>query len=216
MTSRVELITCVLAVGVLVLLLCSAAAPKQAHQMICANHLRQLRLYAAQYEEDNNGAFPPVIAHGKPRLQYWPDFLRPYVQDVKNLACPADPLGGAEQLETEDDLLPRPYSLRYVSFGMNYWLGPNITHNPKHRYPYNVKRVKKPDYVIYLGDSATLELRPTSCWHQDYAPIHDGNANFLFVDGHVELMNKHNLGLFSQVKDGWQIDRQRWTNWTER
>jgi len=216
MKSRAELITCMLTIGILALLLCSAAKPQRSHQAICANHLRQLRLDAAQYEEDNCGSFPPVNACGKTRQVYWPDFLRPYVRDVRNFACPADTLGGAEQLQSEDDLLPSPYHLRYVSFGMNYWLGPNVTHNPKHRYPYNVRRVKNPNYVIYLGDSSTLELRPTSCWSQDYAPVHDGTANFLFVDGHVEPMNRNNLGLYSQAKDGWKIDQKRWSDWTER
>ena len=211
---RSEMVLCLLAGACLFFLLLPVIGGTPAlQQRICAEHLRKLRVYAALYENDHRGAFPPVIAPGKRRLQYWPDFLRPYVKDFKAFACPADPHGGGELLAEEEDLLPVPYNLRYVSFGMNYWLGSNITHNPKHRYPYNIHRVKTPGYVIYLGDSATLELRPTSCWKLDYLPVHDKGANFLFVDGHVERLTQEKLG-FTPGK--WKIDRERWTNWTAR
>ena len=204
----------ILAAAALNCLLLTAAQKGALSRIRCANHLKQLRQASSRYEQDHKGSFPPVIGRMQGRRwHYWPEYIREYTDDVLAFSCPEDTKGGREQLERKDDLLPPGFALRYVSFGMNFLLGGNISSNPKGRSPFNVHRVRTPSYVIFLGDSKTMELRPTSCWYQDYSPCHENGANFLFVDGHVEWMNKTSLGLGWQARDGWKTDRKRWVDW---
>jgi len=217
MARRTEILLIPVLLALMVQFLLMAAEQKlSVARARCADHLRGLRQASALYENDNGGSFPPVIGQGKGwerRWYYWPEYLRDYTENVLYFSCPEDLNGGREQLERQDDLLPHGFSLRYVSYGMNFLLGGNVSSNPNGRSQYLVQQVKNPGYLVFLGDSQTMELRPTSCWHKDYAPRHEGGANFLMVDGHVEWLNKETLGLGWQAQDGWKTDLKRWVDW---
>lgn len=192
------------------------SAASNTHRAMCQDSLRQLRIASAGYEADNDGGFPPSVISGEyrgiGRWQYWPEYIRDYVKDLRHFACPANKRRGAQAYEA-DDLLPTPFSLNYVSYGMNYFLGYNIANHDQ--MPYNVKRVANPNYVVYLGDALTLELRATSCWEMDHNPLHDGGANYLMVDGHVEWHDRRTLGLYTR-QEGWKQDKKRWQDWTAK
>ena len=213
MKPEKEILLILTAVFVQTLLL-AAIGNGTAAKARCADHLRGLFQASSLYAQASGDSFPPVIARGPDRRwHYWPEYLRDHVTDVRFFSCPEDPKGGREQLERQDDLLPPGFALRYVSYGMNFLLGVNISSNPKGRREYLVHQVREPGYVIFLGDSKTMELRPTSCWNQDYAPVHDNGSNFLMADGHVEWLNRKTLGLGWQARNGWKLDRKRWVNW---
>ncbi|MDY0177250.1 MAG: hypothetical protein RBT25_10210 [Lentisphaeria bacterium] len=217
MTSWKELLAVLVPLAALLLLgMRQLNSANPAFSLICAEHLRHVRNAAAQYEMEHDGGFPPVIANetGR-RWKYWPEYIAAYMKDYRYFSCPANKRRGlGETLLKEDDLLPFMFALSNVSYGMNYFLGACVSNND--RYPYNVKRVADPAYLVYFGDAMTLELRPTSCWHQDYAPVHEGQlSNFVFVDGHVEGLGRAEIGLFAPVKD-WRTDQKRWINWTAK
>lgn len=216
MTNRIELVAVVVMLATLVVLgMGNVKHSHRAFEIICADHLRYVRTAAAQYETDHDGYFPPVIAsEAGRRWKYWPEFIAHHMKDYRYFSCPANRQRGlGEGVLKEDDLIPFMFSLRNVSYGMNYFLGSCVSNND--RYPYNVNRVADPAYVIYFGDAMTLELRPTSCWNQDYAPVHNQASNFVFVDGHVESLSSSDIGLFVPLQ-GWREDPKRWIHWSTK
>ncbi len=183
-------------------------------RQICADNLKAVVRAAAMYQNDHDGAIQPVIVRTRPRWTYWYAFILKYVDNPRIFYCPAHPR--AERL-TEDhsnDLIPAVFDSGSLSYGMNFALSSNDDPNERPR-PANIKMIADPSYTIYFGDCKMPNptLRPTKwCWNQDYAPIHENASNFVFIDGHVETMNKDNLGLIHAF-DGWTRDEKRWTNW---
>ncbi|MBQ6470500.1 MAG: hypothetical protein IJJ33_00825 [Victivallales bacterium] len=137
MARRTEILLIPVLLALMVqFLLMAAERNSLAGRARCAEHLRGLRQASALYEADNGGSFPPVISKkpGRDRLwHYWPEYLRDYTENVLFFSCPEDDNGGQEQLERQDDLLPHGFALRYVSFGMNFLLGANVSSNPNGR-----------------------------------------------------------------------------------
>jgi prepilin-type processing-associated H-X9-DG protein len=177
---------------------------------VCSSHLQQLYQVMEQYLADSDDWYPPSIIR-KSTWVYWPELLKPYYKDFQQLSCPANPRG--EAAFDSDDLLPSLFSLSLVSYGMNYYLSPSG--EPSHSsWVCRRSLLADPTYVIILGDAQGkgMQLRPTSCWLQDWAPFHEQGANFLLADGHVEWHNQQSLGLHSPPK-GWKKDIKRWRNW---
>lgn len=179
-------------------------------QAVCASHLKEIAKMGFQYQNDHDGYFQPMIVR-KRTWEYWPQYLKQYAKDFIHFSCPADELRGAGAFEI-DELLPRSYQPRMISYGMNYYLSDSGEKYMK-TWPCNIKKVVNPSYVVYFGDARTRQLRPTSCWNQDHNPIHENtSANYVMLDGHVENHSQKTLGLVAPVK-GWKYDKVRWVNW---
>ncbi len=168
---------------------------------------------------DNGGAVPPLV-YKAPRWKYWCNYILPYAKTPRIFYCPANPRS-ARQFEAGDEegdeLVPAVYDASSNCYGMNYALGPEV--NPRKpeppRHPYTFRAVADPAHVVCFGDAKMPSpmLRGTKwCWKDDYAPVHDGRLQIVFVDGHVESMGKDNLGMM-QSFDGWKKDTRRWSNW---
>ncbi len=181
-------------------------------QAVCRDNLARLQKAAANYQNDHEGFFQPVIVRTRPWWTYWPDFLRPYVSDPRIFSCPASPRG--EVAFEDDDLLPVIFNMKQVSFGMNFCLSSSGEAYQKN-WPANIRKVVNPAHVVCFGDSGGLQLRPTeSCWDADYAPIHFGKSDFVMLDGHVETHDASTLGLL-QAYGIWKQDIPRWRNWAK-
>ncbi len=191
----------------------TAASGSQRFNVKCTDNLRQLRRAARQYENDHDGVIPPVVLPVKSNAVFWPNRLLRYIgSDTQIFYCPQDEKKGAKMLDVPD-LLPIAYSLKSVSYGMNYFLGDVGKSRKKMKTgDYRISKISDPAYVIYFGDSKFVRLRPTKvCWKDDYAPRHNNGSNFVFVDGHVEWMNHDTLGLLGpQENKRWKIDKKRW------
>ncbi|MBQ6471112.1 MAG: hypothetical protein IJJ33_03950 [Victivallales bacterium] len=182
----------------------------QEAQTICASHLRELHGAMQLYLADNGDWYPPSIIR-RNRWGFWTELVNRYVADQLSFSCPVGVRGPAAFIE--DDLLPHAYSGHYVSYGMNYYLSSSGERGHE-KWPARAGNVARPSYVITLGDTKgpNHQIRPTSCWGQDYSPVHEGSANFLLADGHTESHNQDTLGLVSPIK-GWKRDPKRWQDW---
>lgn len=191
----------------------TAASGSKRFNVKCTGNLKSLRRAAMQYENDHDGVIPPVVQSVKKHSMFWPNRLLPYIgSNTQIFYCPQDEKKGAKMLDVPD-LLPIAYSLKSVSYGMNYFLGDVGKARKKMTTgDYRISKISNPAYVIYFGDSKFVRLRPTSvCWKDDYAPRHNNGSNFVFVDGHVEWLNHDTLGLLGPQEDKrWKIDKKRW------
>lgn len=216
MHSWKELICVVFVSGGLLLLGAATAARGSAawKQQTCERNLKSIQQLGAAYQNDHDGAFQPVILRTKPRWTFWYSFIVKYGDNPGVFYCPANPK--AEKIlavdEGENDLLPTVLDPVSISYGMNFCLSTSDDPKASPR-PGNVKQLADPASTIYFGDCKTMSLRPTQwCWKDDYAPVHEGSSNFVYVDGHVETLNQSNLGLL-QAFDGWKKDTKPWNNW---
>ncbi len=218
MHSYKELLCVLVCLGILFLTGAAHVQKSSAayRQRVCADNLKRIQRAAVAYQNDHDGAFQPVIVRTKPRWTYWHSFIITYVEDPKIFYCPAHPRA-QKALEPDlgaEDLLPPIFDPGSLTYGMNYALsssGDDHENSP----PANINAIADPGYTIYFGDCKmpTPSLRPTKwCWKDDYAPVHNDKANFVFIDGHVEIMNQENLGLIHAF-DGWKKDVKRWSNW---
>ena len=190
----------------------SAASGSKRFNVNCVDNLKNLRQAAQQYENDNDGITPPVVQSVKKHSMFWPNRLMRYIGNrTEILYCPQDEKKGAKLLDGPD-LLPIAFSLKSVSYGMNYFLGDVGNARKKMKTAdYKISKVSDPGYVIYFGDSKFVRLRPTqACWNDDYAPRHNNGSNFVFVDGHVEWHDHKTLGLVGSPDGKWKIDQKRW------
>ena len=207
-----ELILVTVVLGILLTSGASAIKMMSAREKtaVCTNHLKEVALMGFQYQNDHDGYFQPMIVR-KSTWEYWPQYLKPYARDFIHFSCPADELRGAGAFEI-DELLPRSYQPRQISYGMNYYLSDSGEKHMK-TWPCNIKKMVNPPYLVYFGDSRTRQLRPTSCWPQDHNPVHENmSANYAMLDGHVENHSQKTLGLVAPIK-GWKYDKVRWLNW---
>ena len=188
----------------------------QWRRLRCQDNLQSLHRGALVYQEEHGGLFQPVIVRSKPRWTYWYSFVLPYIDDPVVFYCPAH--SRAEKMLEKDpgqsDLLPSLFDPHSLTYGMNYALS-SSGDEKKASPPGNIRNIADPAYTIYFGDCKmpNPSLRPTKwCWKDDYAPVHEDKANFVFIDGHVEAMNEDNLGLMHAF-DEWKKDEKRWRNW---
>ena len=194
------------------LVILGAAGAGTAKKAVCADNLRQIYRAAQSYSADNNGMIvPSFVSPGAGRRTYWAEFLLPYIRQVGNFYCPADSKG--QRGMVKQDLLPLMFDLRYVSYGISYYIS-STGRQASAALPYNINAVADPSYVVYFGDAAILQLRPTSgCWKRDWNPVHESQgANYVMADGHVEFFTGSNPGLYDKLP-GWKQDRKRWKNW---
>ena len=211
---NIKELTLVLTAAVLTAVTGLTAANAQRFKVKCVDNLKTLRTAAILYEADHDGVIPPVVLPVKKHAVFWPNRLVRYLSTrVEVFYCPEDEKKGAKMLDVPD-LLPIAFSPKAMSYGMNYFIGDVGKARPKQKTgDYRVSKIKNPSYVVYFGDAKHLRLRPTkACWQEDYAPRHKDGSNFAFVDGHVEWMDHHTLGLLGPQDDGknWKIDRKRW------
>jgi prepilin-type processing-associated H-X9-DG protein len=182
----------------------------------CQNNLRQLYKMTSSYQKDNSGLLPPRIDKTrKTRWKYWTEYINKYSSDPMFFYCPASPK--AAKMFDSDPLTPKVFSLKSVSYGMNYSLGNYKAYGFHNSKLTKLSQAYNPSYMILLGDSKTQLLRPTKwCWQRDYAPVHSDKSNYLMLDGSVQCLGKGTLGLVTlgSGKDweGWTIDRKRWSN----
>ena len=74
-------------------------------------------------------------------------------------------------------------------------------------------QVRRPGYVVNSADYNMIYLRPTMSWENDtdMAFRHNGRANFLMLDGHVESFKIYGIGIYMACGT-WTIDTKRWND----
>ena len=184
--TLIELLVVIAIIGILAALLLPALgrARGKARMAQCTSNLHQLGLAMQMWWDDHDQHFMPLTdGPVVPSLSNsWPILLLPYVVNAKNVYhCPDDKYfiwdGGSMSAKTE-------------SYGYNYWAltgGRFITGVP-------LSKVTNAGKTVMLSDSTDADATSSqyaysvSDWgpEQPSATRHNGFANVLFVDGHVE------------------------------
>ena len=184
--TLIELLVVIAIIGILAALLLPALgrARGKARMAQCTSNLHQLGLAMQMWWDDHDQHFMPLTdGPVVPSLSNsWPILLLPYVVNAKNVYhCPDDKYfiwdGGSMSAKTE-------------SYGYNYWAltgGAVITGVP-------LSKVTNAGKTVMLSDSTDADATSSqfaysvSDWgpEQPSATRHNGFANVLFVDGHVE------------------------------
>ncbi len=174
--TLVELLVVLFASSLLALIYLSAMARSEemSKKERCANNLRLLGKAFTSYASDYDGYLPGFrLPDEVPASQrhFWPHFIKPYTGDDYGegaWACPERVLEGAERVQTS--------YLMNASFPRDMW---------------RLEQSKDPSSAFYVGDSSreSSQLRAIGRWdytHGDMGFIHEGYANLLFLDWHVE------------------------------
>ena len=203
--------------GTLVLTVGTAAVQRTAQwkSAVCTANLKTLHQAMFAYANDHGNAIVPVAYEIRPRWTFWHEHIREYLKDPRVLYCPANPRAEKQFADDDDDLVASAIDQMSISYGMNYALGATVKAGSRPSRDYRFANVKNPEHVVCIGDakSQNPKLRGTKyCWKEDYAPIHEGKTLIVFVDGHVEAMDKENLGMMDAF-DGWKQDKSRWVSW---
>lgn len=203
-----------------------SAARKQAYQVICKSHLKQIGTAAAMYAEDNDFCVPrDVNAENVEDSTCWFESFLPYMGDkkdkpdyrnVKIYRCPAYP----DKLQT----------VCYVVNGTDY---PTTT-----RYQVKLNGYRRLYETIYLADNEDGPWRPIiltskdpgvftlDVWDKLHMPNstaknqrrvarerHRKGYNALYADWHVEYLSSH-IPLLSEEEameqefEMWQFHRK--------
>jgi len=170
----------IIAVLAALLLPALAKAKARAATIACLNNIRQIGIASQMYADDNDDVLPRSQHTG----QSWVGFLEAY--NVTNVyRCPKDPNG-----------------TRRYSYAINDFLLENA--DPPASYT-RTTSVPSPSDTLYMTECADGYLNndhfhfapgPEGDWGGSFQPLsfsgevgvtrHDGRANYLFVDGHIE------------------------------
>jgi prepilin-type processing-associated H-X9-DG protein/prepilin-type N-terminal cleavage/methylation domain-containing protein len=177
----------------------------------CSSNLRQLSAAMNLYTADHNGMFPPYVSYGEEGERTWyfghestpagtgegdrdldqtAGPLYPYIQDVGKIeVCQGFNYGAA--------LWKPKFKGASYGYGYNWALGGRSGGNPMH-----MAQLTSGARVILFGDCAQVNTfqKPASAKKpmlEEFYIIneneksvhfrHNGRANMLFVDGHVEV-----------------------------
>lgn len=168
----------------------------------CASNLRQIGLLVYQYAGENNGQLPASYDGSAPLtmaslwyckladlagMQRTPWYIGTGSGSERIFLCPSTPERGKQGVSNND-----------ISYGWNY-LG--LTLRDSDANPYGMATtlasVAQPARTIMVADS-NESGNPNFYYvisSRDFRPDcrHSGRANVLFVDGHVELMQRDDL-----------------------
>jgi prepilin-type processing-associated H-X9-DG protein len=202
-------------IGVLAALLLPAlsSAKRRANAAVCANSLRQIGIANAAFANEHQGWCVPLFYYPAPtgRWFWWnnPEFWRvcgmgniapAWDMNKWKLVCPEKHGTNGLDLST--------FRNGWTGFGMN---DPNLWVFTTDWAGWNLDRVVNPSTTVFMADSTSANIRWSNiadhgtrytlwmAWGEDTTTFnysrpayrHNGGANCLFFDGHVEW-RRHN------------------------
>ena len=198
--TLIEILVVIAIIAILsaILLPVFARVREQGRITQCKSNLHQLGLAMQQYADDT-GKYPfyltdtppeQVVRFGEPSIDGpgWAYRILPYVGNLQLFRCPSKgPKDGVVEDVTPEDGLKQSFSVHYTDYQMNIYLS---------GLPQN--EVKRPANMVMLRDSSNAEITNSSSYSSGSYPLvpyttHLGRANYLFVDGHVKLIDYTNL-----------------------
>jgi prepilin-type N-terminal cleavage/methylation domain len=176
--TLIELLTVIAIVGILIAILVPVVSHVRASakRTRCTANIRSLGTAFNLFAADNKGYYPAVIYHTSytdgrvnPGKSHWWLELRPYIgnANIKDLgAIPESPFGVC------------PIGQIGMNSKVSYY------------YQFRPNTIGRPTKIILLGDSKDHVLTVWNESTEHAAPKrHNGKANYLFFDGHVESLD---------------------------
>jgi prepilin-type N-terminal cleavage/methylation domain-containing protein/prepilin-type processing-associated H-X9-DG protein len=187
--TLIELLTVIAIIGILATLAIPAASrwAEAGKSSKCVSNLRQLYSAANQWSADNDGwmlrTFPSGRNLDNRANNGWATALFPYLSPGVNLWSVSD-VGkrpkGCLACPSSDFLVP-PVNTGWCSdYGKN-----GFVNEPNWGFPQlKIGGMSNMSKVIFLGDSTGREVKQSSMTNR-----HNGMANVIFYDGHVESLD---------------------------
>jgi prepilin-type N-terminal cleavage/methylation domain-containing protein/prepilin-type processing-associated H-X9-DG protein len=173
--TLVELLVVLVIIGLLAALIIPATskAIESSHKTKCTNNLRQIGIAFNLYLADNENIMPQRFYHGEPNNLGYDDLLLPYLGgNTSVFICPSHPTCS--------------YPIQ-PSYGMN-WYYDNAS----------ALTVENKSLTVLATETALSDGRGSHRADRDsgdpgqLAPQrHQGRSNYLFFDGHIELLHYH-------------------------
>lgn len=205
--SLLELLVVLAVSGILIALISIAfnSAIHAAKRAECMNNLRQIGQANLAYAADNQGILASGRSSGRERPFWWRYNLRTYFGAANGdgtwqgdlgfcpvLVCPSDPTRGGEDVSGEVG-----ESLRR-SYNVNAKLERTIGGTPVR---YRLQEIPYPSQVLYAMNANWSQtgrgefINGDSLAHLGGLPRewHQGMVNAVFLDGHVESIDIHDL-----------------------
>jgi prepilin-type processing-associated H-X9-DG protein len=175
------------------------ASDKLSPKQVCQNNLKALYQAFEMYRADNNGYYPPSFSDSG----CWPLLIKQYVEGENLENKGVNPNGHFYCPSVPESKKDTGVSGFYVSYGYNVMaLGGGSkkwTSEARHhkRGPIRlIRKVPHPSMTLLLVD-ADAPGQPYDGWYQAYPGLvsarHEGMANVLFCDGHVESLTEEQL-----------------------
>lgn len=170
--------------------------PSDKNSMRCYSNMRQIGTALIMYQQDNNDRLPPLYSTTVRRKRItWRLLVYRYIGDRKVYKCPANNKNSL--YDVEKDGFYRSYTLNACSAAGNKFGG--LYAGMK---LHNYLEVSYPETTILMLETTSGEagfdiLNPKKIVDKDHKVLsyeglsiaHKSEANFLFVDGHVETLN---------------------------
>ncbi len=183
--TLLELLVVVGIIGLLTALLWPALgrAREAGRRIVCVSHLRQIGMALTMYAQENEGDFyPPIYGTGNPPETQRMAKLARFGIKESMFFCPSDPNLGP-QSTIYDPAEPKSHS--YVlnaldELGLGVGQSPSARHidNPSGVILVGEKKPSETDFYMSFANGETDRMLDQT--------RHNGGANFLFADNHVE------------------------------
>lgn len=194
--TELLIVSALIAVLIGLLIPVAGAVRRRGHAMECLGHLRTLGQAVRGYQVDHRSYYP-LSSHTTGNAlsrDSWLQSLAPFGFTEAHRFCPDDPHATSRYTSyvTSDYFEPRQAWIDY-----NPVTGDPIEGGRARAYSRSID-VRSPTQVVYATESAgdgALDHLNTSGWTEaeeiaDGVAVerHDGAANYLFSDGHVDLI----------------------------
>lgn len=183
--TLIELLV-VIAIGGILLALVSTGGKKaidRARGTQCLGHLRALGAAAVGFAADNDMTLPATVHQRRQGLVSWSKSLQPYAAGTLCFKCPCDRADRPYSYVINDFLTPHPAGAGDLDFS-------------------RLNKISKPGSTILFAESADgysgdhfhfasyrgIQIPAEIVKDQIAVERHDRGANYLFVDGHVQLI----------------------------
>lgn len=204
--TLIELLVVVGVIGILIGLLLPAiqAAREASRRTNCSSNLRQLGLGILNFAQAHHGHLPLDVHSGA--TQSWVFTVAPYLQGVDRMRiCPDDPIGDQRVVSLSTSYLVNEYMCDTI---------PGAVHDLNH-----MKATSRTIVAFEGSDNRDLSFDNEHChpsvW---FSPLyvakkqvlaqmrlevqinrHAGAANYLYADGHVDLIPEETVGQWTDA-----------------